>query len=563
MKWSLGFATKNGMIIQSEDGEKILIPKVEVGNMYAPDPDAFEALFLSRIGEGDVVISPSGPNYTYLPGAHARGAKVFWLHAGLLKGVKQVPQALLKMFDDNRNVFYEYQPQDAGVAALGIITRQLINLQRQRAGDENAYSQMLRRERDFFRFATPDRDGWINRHVAEEQRKFEQKLRKTGVRLSTEQKAQLDAGIRDRIVRLYDVYFGVTPEDKEAKRALLRAKEELVRDHMEWFGVDVAEAFYGREVEHMLDGMPENGLFDGLIGAGAVKTRAQILTYMRNPLLYPNAAALRGYAGMNVVDGQAERRTRGEASHGNPEFRRALCFDFAEKYWQNDPIGFFRGLYYAYKAHQYYTYWELMVLTADVFSALRMSEEEDESVSDSDTGNGAANGNGHTREVSPNVVRALVERVATLTHLDIIERNGEARRVIERLRENPDPRELARLFSRSTTRSGLNLQMTPRRVESQTKRFLGITLLEAIYYRWMAQLGQPLPVADDKTYLRRWRTVTANQDGVPTTYDHEIVLTWLRAGTAELAAKRPLPPEITIKFIPPKERAGAAPAVAA
>ena len=86
MKWALGFATKNGMQILSAAGEKVVIAKVKVGNMFAPDPDEFAALFLSRLGPEDVVLSPSGPNYTYLPGAYARGARVFWINPAKLKG---------------------------------------------------------------------------------------------------------------------------------------------------------------------------------------------------------------------------------------------------------------------------------------------------------------------------------------------------------------------------------------------------------------------------------------------------------------------------------------------
>lgn len=554
MQYALGFATRQGMAILSDTGERITIPKVKIGNMFQPDPDAFDALFLQRLTPEDTVLSPSGPNYTYLSGAFARGARVFWLHAALLKDVRKVPEELQSRFAENPDQFYAFQPQNERVAALALRTRQLIAIERQRTADGNSQSQMLRRERDFFRFHRPDPEVWITRQTETEERKFALKLSRTGVKLDPEQRKTLRAGIRERMVRLYEHYYAKKPESKEEQKSTLRAAEELVRDRMEWFGADILESVYEKEVEDILRSMPENTLFDGLLSGGTVKVRAEMLTLLRNPLLYPNAAALHAYADMGVTDGQARRRTHGQATGGNPEFRRVLCFDFAEKYWQNDTVGFFRDLYYATKEMQTATYWDLITLTADVFATLGRSVSDDEEEVEEQAGNG--NGK-KARAATPAVIRTLAERLQRLEHLDIIQRSERVRSAIARVIEHPSAEELWRIFSRSPRASGLNLQMTPKRIEAQVKRFLGVTLLDAVYYRWHTQLGFPQPIKDDNIFVRRWRQVNGRTDGVPAAYDHQVVLAWVRREAASRSSRVTIPDEVRVKFIPPKSRPGA------
>jgi hypothetical protein len=529
------------MRILAESGEKIVIPKVPVGNMFQPDPEVFASVFLNRLGEGDIVLSPSGPNYTYLPGAYARGAKVYWIHPGNLKGVKKLAEHLLRLFKETPDEFYEYQPQDERIASLGLLTRAWLGLERQVTADENALSQLMRRERDFFSFHKPDREGWLRRSVESERRKFAKQLSGRGVKLTRKQQERLSAGILARAEELYASYFEPGVPEKQMKKARIT----LIREQLEWFGVAEKEAFYADEAWRALEGTPEKALFDGLIGEKAVKTRIQVLTYIRNPLFYPSAGHLRAYAGLGITDGQANRRRRGEASRGNPEFRRALCFDFADKYWSNDPIGYFKALYYAYKAHQYFIYWGLMELTRDVFQTLRMSEDETEE--DAEEG-----GNGH--DATSEAVRPLIHRLAELSHLDLIAKSAPVKEVIETLKRSPDPKLLRRLFSKSP-RDGFNLQVTPKRVEAQVKRLLGVTLLDTIYYRWLASLGEPLPLAEDFIYLRRWRNVEGRTDGVPEAYDHQVVLRYFQMCVEELRASRePLPSEVELKLVPKEDR---------
>lgn len=543
MHWALGFATKRGIEILNDGGERITIGSMPVGNMHQPDPEAFAADFLTRIGEDDTVLSPSGPNYTYLPGAYARGANVFWIHPGRLNGVQNLSAHLLERFRATPGDFYRYEPQDARVTQLGLLTRAWINLERQRAGDESAYAQLLRRERDFFRFHRPDRDGWISRRIASEQRKFTLRLRRLGVTLTAEQRATIERGIREQTERLYASYFENPLATKDDKTRARQAFDELARGRLEWFGIEEIEAFYAAEVEKTLADTPENALFDGLISGGAVKTRAEVLTYLRNPLFYRNAGALHAYAGLALKDGQAVQRRRGEATRGNPEFRRALCFDFAEKYWQNDTVGFFRSLYYAYKAYQYYRYWDLMVLTRDAFNALGMSDEDAEE----DAGEASTDGGA---DIGP-----LVARLAALKYLDLIARSTPMMRAVAELERNSTPTLLRKIFSRSPKIGGLNLQMTPARVERQVKRQLASTLLDAVYYRWLVQLGQPLPLAEDFNYLRKWRHVEGRVSGVPDAYDHTVVLRYFQREVERLRTTKELPADVTVKLVPKEERA--------
>jgi len=533
--WAIGFAGKAGLEIVNPDGGKIKIASVAVGNMKHPDADEFAEKFLNRLGPEDTVLSPSGPNYTYLPGAHARGAKVYWIHPGHLTGIKKLGKHLLELFEKNPKAFYEYHAQNAGVSALGILVHQWLLLESQLTADGNAYSQMLRQEKEYFRFNQPDKEGWIERYVDSELRKLKAKLKKTGVVLTTEQKRDLRFGVIRNAETLYAGYF-----DGQAEK---KAAEDLVKQRFEWTGVAELEDFYAKEAERTLKGLPENKLFDGLIGADATKIRAGVLAFMRNPLFYASAGNLASYFGGGVSEGQAHRARRGEPRKGNPKAKSMIFFCFAEKYWQNDPIGYFRQLYYAYKAHQYQYYWDLVELTQDVFKTLKMSvDDEDSDASAADVASAPANDG-----VDPRVLDNLVERLWNLRHLDLIAKSKPIMAAVEALRANPDETALARLFSRSPM-NGLNLQMTPKRIERQTKRILGLTLITTVYYRWLAAMKQPLPLEKDFIYTDRWQYVTGRKE-VPEEFDHQVVLKFYRKRAEELAKKREKPLPLINRFM--------------
>lgn len=554
--WAIAYATKAGVDIRSSDGQKIKVKSAPVGNMHAPDAQSFQDDFLARLTREDVVISPSGPNYTYLAGAYAHAGKVHWIDPGTLaakegngdgkKRKKSPADTLLALFESEPQAFYEYKPTEARVAAIRIATLNWLAVERQATADGNAYSQLLKRERDFHFFADPNRNEWVKEYVAREKRKVVAKNKAAGVVLSKEQLADMTVTLTRRAEDLYESFFG--KDGKEAKKV----QDQLVRERLEWFGADELADDCCRRVKALLKDAPENEIFDGLIGPDALKTRAQVLAYMRSPRLYPCFPALASYVFGRFDEGQAKRRRRGMRDGGTPEFKRALVFDFADKYWQADPIGFFRGLYYTYKGHQYAQYWPLVELTRELWKILGVKAAED--------GEDAEVEAEEIEGASGDAVRGIVEKLAELSYLPLIAGSPRARTEIAELVKRPDPKRLWRLFSKgnawdgTTSVPGGNLQMPPFRIERQVKRLLGATLLQAAYYRWLAQDGEQLPLERDYIYVKQWRKVYGVADGVPTEYDHEVVPAYFAIEAERMLRERPLPPNAEIVCMPPGKR---------
>lgn len=594
--WALGYAGKTGMRVRTSEGALIKIAAVTVGNMRAPDPDDLKEKVFDKLAEGDIVLSPSGSNYTYLAAAANRGAKVYWIHPPKIADVRDVPGVLLERFAEKPDDFYEYRSQDAGVAALRSLTLTWLSVQRERVAVANAFSQRMRREQDFARLhGAPLKTAWVEREVASELQRIvrslgairlptgetdevtgKQKTRKVeGAQLEAEQRAVLRTKLEQKYGLLYDRYFD--PEGKYKPKDRERARKELVDLRLELTGLVEDEDQTARSVEEMLATVPENKLFDGLVSEGATRTRAQVLAFMRNPRLYPVFAALVAYAGLGLADGQARKARQGEPDAGVREFRRALVFDFGAFIWKNDTVGFFRKLYLTYKRYQYLKYWDLMALTLEVFVALGKRPDEGEVGEDNEEST-------RTEEIGAEVsdaarVDACVKRLIALRDLgrdkgpDLIWRSTPMLRAIEELEreENAERRTqlLWMIFSRSgevrvgrETRRGLNLQMTGKRVENQIYRMLGRTLLQAIYYRWLGIVGHALPLAEDFLFVRQWRKVTgAAADALPTDYDHEVVRQYFQVEGDRFAAEREAagtlpPPEVMAKFLPKVETAG-------
>ncbi len=546
--WALGYATKTGLVAVSGDGHsKVVVKSTAVGNMFAPNPKEFVDHLLSVLQPEDVVLTPSGPNYTYIAGCASR-CRVFWIHSGkLAEGSKNgsVAKAVLQHFQERPADFYEYQPTGVGLAKLRLMVQEWLGLERVVTATDNGLAQALRREREYFQYFSPEKDRWLKEFVTRERKKEIARLRKRGVVLSAEQIHGMEAALKQTAEAHYAIYFdGEGSGEKEQKKE----RERIITERLEWFGADELLAHVGKEVGEYLVTLPENKLFDGLLSEGTHRVKAEILAFMRNPLLYPNVRALLAYADMgHIEDGQVPQRRHGEVEHGNPQLRRTLCFDFAEKYWTNDTVGFFRNLYYAVKAHQYYSSWGLMQVTADVFKLLGKKEEEDESETSEDE---------PTKELVPDRLQAIVERLDSLSGLPMISRNPAIKREIAALKANPDPKRLWKLFARGKVGNeyGLNLQLTRKRVEQQVKRMLGITLIKATYYRWLKMLGMPLPLADDHIYVRQYQTVYGVKD-LPEDFEPEVVLEYYRMKTAELKKRHgPLPAEIRIAFVSPDER---------
>lgn len=365
--WALNYATKSGLVIKAREEEvegkkdrkkekKIIIKSIPMGKMYAPDPDHFVKSFLDQLKEDDVVLSGSGPNTSYIVGAASK-CEVRWMHSGRLakeingSGVK-VADTLLELYETQPDDFYVYQPADGGIAHLRFLVQEWLGLERRAVADINAHSQSLRREAEYFRYFQPKQASWVERFAEFLRGKLATQLKNFGVRLDPAQQETFEKRAEDLATRLYEDYFS-----REASKAS-KEREKLALERMDWFGVSKYLEYHEREVSKWLVQLPENQLFDGLISEGTHRVRSQILAYIKNPLMFENVRALLAYAGVSIIeDGQVVQKHHGQTSQGNPAFKKALVFDFAEKYWQNDTIGIFERLYYAYKRSQYYTYW--------------------------------------------------------------------------------------------------------------------------------------------------------------------------------------------------------------
>lgn len=549
--WSLGYAGRNGLKIASNNGKTIQIKARKIGNMYAPDEKEFAEKFAANLGESDIVVTPSGSNNLYLQICYQRGAQVEWIHPGTLAalqktGIGPLPDGLFDLYAAKRDAFYEYLPTDQGIGLLRLKTQDWMAMERLLTRDSNALAQNFRRQSSML-FYQPDLRKWAGGFVDMIMRRFTRSLSSWGsVRLSKSDVEQMRQSVEEKVLALYGRYF--SEEGNQAKADKLK----LIEERLAFFGCKDELDYLEKEVRELVVTLPENHLFDGLISEGTYRARALILSYVQNPLRYVNVRPLLAYAGLSLIDGQAIQRRRGQPVVGHPRLRQAVCFDFADRYWQNDTIGIFERLYYAYKEHQYYMYWDMAELTADVFRYLGKQEMEDDEIADADTDDLNLSG-------SASMITHFVDRLRSLSHLPIIANSEPAQRAIEQLRSNPDPKLLWRLFARGKVGNGygLNLQITRKRMEAQTKRMLGETLLKTVYYRWLAQLNAPRPFADDFIYCRQYKAVHHIAD-IPREYDPEVVVSFygLRAGEVRSKRKMPLPIDVDFKLVRPDDRAG-------
>jgi len=564
--YAMGQATKTGVEIRcAEEKRKFTCKSRAVGNMHMPDPVELEDKFFATLTPEDFVVSPAGANYTMLRGAYEHTSNVFWIDPGTLaekmnnglKG-KSGTTALLELFESQRDLFYQYQPSNARCTTLLLAVRDWLNIEAQLTAANNSVAQHLRRERDLAVFKAPERKAWIERETDREVKKIVKRNRTAGIKLEKDQIATMRATLTKRMAGVYDGFFG------DSNKELGKAQKRIIDDRITWFGIDELLEDAEARVQEILDDMPESKLFDGLVGEGAIKARAQVLAFIRNPQLYECFPQLEHYAGVGKLDGgQALRRQYGVRQVGRPEFRKALCFDFGEKYWQCDRIGFFKGLYYAYKRHQYLRFYDLMQITADVWPLFGRTKTDDEG--------GDEDAPQATEEVSDEelaatttdkskAIRDIAERLEKISDLPMIARNPDVQRAIASLKKQPDAKLLWKLFTRGGEKdangkvsSGYNLQMTPARIERQVKRMTGIVLLQAIYYRWLKMLDAPLPLAEDHKYVAQWRYVNKS-DGLPMEYDHELALKYFTQIGDELEKTVKLPPELAIKLVKPEAR---------
>jgi len=553
--YALGTATKNGMEIIADSGEKIKVKATPVGKMYQPDPTDFEQNFVALLNPGDVVLSPSGSTNRDYMARCAQHCRVDWIHQGTFATLvgdgkalaktgarltRGVPQHLLRIYQADPSVFYEYLPTDSGIDQLRILVQDWQALERLLVRDTNALSQIMQRQRLLTWYGGGYLE-WAKRWGGFVASRFRRQISVFGTKLTKDAEDAMASTITQHAADLYERYYGV--EGQRSKNDRLA----LIQQRLDFFGCGVQLDHARKEVGGLLEALPENKLFDGLISSGALRARAFTLSYMRNPLLYPNVRALLAYAGFGVRDGQAIRRRRGQPAVGNPGFKRAMVFDFAEQYWQNDTVGFFKALYYAYKARQVLLYWNLIELTKDVFKFFGKDADEEDDVENVEDEEEIELGGSAT------LLKHFIDRARALDHLPILDRGMHIRAELKRLaaQQNPSPEEVWNLFRRP----GFNLQMRRARIEQQTKRMLGLTLTKAIYYRWLERLNMPVPLEQDRIYLAQYADVM-DTDEAPTEFDIEIPAMFYDWSAARIREKRgaPLPADVEFRLVPPDNR---------
>jgi len=511
--YALGYATKTGMEISDDTSGTQKIPSVKIGNMDWPDPNKMGE-FIETLGSQDSLISPSGPNVSYLAGAFRQGADVHWANPARItdfsNGKPLTPKKLHDLWQNQPEIFYEYLAGDYQVAELGVAYTSWLAAEAEKVALSNSMDQTLRREMEWFRFLKPDKDEWVAKRLEYAVLRFRSISRKGGIKLPKELIDQYRATLNSELEKLYTMCM--EGDTKSIERVQKRLKE------MDMASVEEQLAEHERRVEKLLKPLAHNEFFTGLKGIGP-KSRSGVLFYIGNPLQFPSFMHLGSYNGMRIVEGQGIRRSSPENIEDlryNHKSHGVLCFDFGDKAHYHE--GFFQELYQAYKCHQFLVYWPLVVLTKQIFE-----------VWDKD-------------DVAEGMVSDWVRRLKNMGHdLPMIQKSMKIRNWLDRIEREPSWKELKKLFARE--KGGGNLQMTLDRMDMQAKRHNGITLLRIAYYRWLNMLGAKLPIEQDYIYARQYKHLR-NSSNAPTTYDPQITLEYYQEACAELQEKgREMPNE--------------------
>ena len=98
----------SGRIVDDGGGEYV-VPSVKIGNMFWPSPNEM-GKFIEGLNRETVLVSPSGPNVSYLAGAFRHGVTVEWANPAFLadkfgKGKKAAPGKLLELYQEEPEVF--------------------------------------------------------------------------------------------------------------------------------------------------------------------------------------------------------------------------------------------------------------------------------------------------------------------------------------------------------------------------------------------------------------------------------------------------------------------------
>lgn len=535
--YALGYATKKGMEIESDHGYKGHIPPRKVGNMFWPDAMAMARFIEETLASGDTLISPSGPNSSYLTGVFRRGATVHWINPARLADLgatsKFSAKVLLNLWQSRPEVFYTYIESDFQVAQLRRVYSDWVCTETEAVALGNSMDQALRRELEVFRFIKPDQKEWVEWRLKNALTLLRRDAKDGGITLPKELQQEYRSQVTVELERIYQMCLnGDTKQVEQAQKELKKMKMSSVLELLDE---------HERAVKETLKGMPHNHFFGDLKGVGP-KSMAGTLVAIGNPLLYPNFGHLNSYLGMKVINGQGIRRGAPENPEDlrfNHHGHRVFCFDFGDKAHYHE--GFFQDLYQAYKCHQFLTYWPLVELTQEIFKFWGVVDDSEEAEAE-DTHGVALVGEAE-REISPTQVMDWVERLNKMGDLPITQRNPRIKSMLAELNERPTMQGIRRLFSKAPG-SG-NLQMPLKRLDTQAKRHNGITLARITYYRWREYLGFPAPLTEDFIYAQQCRSIHTTTGMV--VYDSTVTLEYYQEQVTKMQdAGQTLPEEAWI-----------------
>lgn len=262
--YALGYATKTGMKIEGDNGYKGHIPPRKAGNMFWPDAMVMARFIEETLVPQDTLISPSGPNSSYLAGAFRRGATVRWINPARLADLgatsKFTPHVLLNLYQTRSEVFYTYIESDYQVAQLRTAYANWTGTESESVALSNSLDQSLRRELELFRFTKPSKDEWVSGRISSAMNLVRREARDGGITLPKHLQDEYRQEMTAEIERIYNMCLnGDTKAVEKAQKELKDMKMQRVLDLLDE---------HEKAVKKTLAQLPHSQFFEGYLGVG-------------------------------------------------------------------------------------------------------------------------------------------------------------------------------------------------------------------------------------------------------------------------------------------------------